>query len=402
MPHQKLASGFPATRFGRRKLVPRVLIIDGKPHIRRFLAETLEELGFVTDQCAAAAELGLMLRDAAPDLAVIALSAADDDAAAILDALSAHVFDGKVLLLGPADSLIVAAAQERGDRLGLAMLPTLVTPFDSGALRRCVATLLPAEAPPHPIIDAGEALSEGWLDLWYQPIFSTRTLQMCGAEALLRVRHPSWGVVPPAYFLPGKDDPSLRSLSEFVIDRAIRDCGHHFAPHHEIEIALNLPVSFLENALSIVNLCRQVANHQVLGGLIVEIDAADIIRHLSLVKAAAKQLRFGKIAIAVDDLGTEWPSFAGLEDLPFAEIKVDRAFIIGVADDRRKQSICRQIVDLADRHGTRTVAEGVESRADFFMVREIGFDLAQGFLLAKPMTPQRFAATASQQAALPH
>ena len=123
------------------------------------------------------------------------------------------------------------------------------------------------------------------------------------------------------------------------------------------------------------------------------LSAADIISNLGLTKAAARQLRFSNIAISIDDLGSDWPSLVGLHDFPFVEIKVDRQFIAGCANDRLKQTVCRQILDLADGFGARTVAEGVETRADFFTVREMGFDLVQGFLFAKPMTAQKFALT---------
>ena len=73
------------------------------------------------------------------------------------------------------------------------------------------------------MIDAAEALNAGWLELWYQPKFNTHTLELCGTEALIRVRHPTWGIVEPAYFLPDQDDPYLRVLSDFVIGRTIDD-----------------------------------------------------------------------------------------------------------------------------------------------------------------------------------
>ncbi|HET7680928.1 MAG TPA: EAL domain-containing protein [Xanthobacteraceae bacterium] len=401
MQHQSPAKAFQAARFGRRKVAPRVCIIDSKPHIRKFLAEALEELGFITCACSQVGELSAVLSAQVPDLCVMGLSAGGNEAAAMLEALAANAFDGKILLLGPRDSLMTAAVQEHGEQLGMAMLPTLTTPFDSGSLRNSVASLMPDEAPPNPVIDAAEALSAGWLELWYQPKFNTHTLQMCGAEALVRVRHPTWGVVPPAYFLPGKDDPHLRALSEFVIGRAIED-WQNFTQQQNVEIAINLPITFFQDAQSIGNLCRQMPSHPAFTGFIVEIDAADVIDNLDLVKAAARQLRFGNIGISVDDLGSDWPALAGLEDVPFVEIKVDRPFVTGCADDRLKQTVCRQIIDLADSLGARVVAEGVETRADFFTVREMGFDLAQGFLLAKPMTAQKFAQARSRQAMAAH
>jgi EAL domain-containing protein (putative c-di-GMP-specific phosphodiesterase class I) len=272
------------------------------------------------------------------------------------------------------------------------MLPTLATPFDSGGLGNSVATLLPMETPPSPVIDAAEALSKGWLELWYQPKFNTHTLELCGVEALIRVRHPTWGIIPPAYFLPDKEDPYLRVLSVFIIGRAVDD-WRTFIQHRNIEISVNLPINFFQDPESVATLFRQMPGHPAFEGLIIEIDAADVIRNLDLAKATARQLRFSNIAISLDDLGSDWPSLVGLQDFPFVEIKVDRQFIAGCADDRLKQTVCRQIIDLANGFGSRTVAEGVETRADFFTAREMDFDLVQGFLFAKPMRAHKFALT---------
>ena len=131
----------------------------------------------------------------------------------------------------------------------------------------------------------------------------THTLQLCGAEALIRVRHPTWGVVPPGIFLPDKDDPYLRALSDFVIGRAIDDWRNFVTHHRGIEIAINLPINFFQDPEAIKNLRRRMPDHPAFEGLIIEIDAADVIRNLDLAKAAARQLRFSNIAISIDDLG---------------------------------------------------------------------------------------------------
>src|SRR5262249_49426176 len=99
--------------------------------------------------------------------------------------------------------------------------------------------------------------------------------------------------------------------------------------------------------------------------------------------------------ISIDDLGEEWPSLTELEDFPLVELKVDRKFITGCADAPLKRKVCRRIIDLADRYGIRTVAQGVETRDDFHAVREMGFDLVQGFMFGRPMAAKKFAAALS-------
>jgi EAL domain-containing protein (putative c-di-GMP-specific phosphodiesterase class I) len=311
----------------------------------------------------------------------------------MLKILAARTFEGKVLLLGPPACPAMAALQELAEELEIAMLPKLDTPFGEAGLRNSVAALLPIEPGPDPPIRIDEAVSSGWLELWYQPEIDTRSLALKRAEGLIRIRHPTWGIVPPAYFIPDDGDPHFRALSEFVIGRAIEDWHHFIALHGGVEIAINLPVTFLQDSESVQKLCQQLPDHPAFEGLIVEVNGTEVVRNLQLVTGLARQLRFYNIAIAIDDLGAEWPLLVGLHDFPFVEIKVDRKFVTGCADDRLKQTVCRRILDLADGYGARTVAEGVETKADFLAVREMGFDLVQGFLFAKPMTAKKFART---------
>jgi len=376
--------------FGRRKVAPRACVADSKPHIRNFLREALEELGFITCEYAQVDTLSALIVDKQPDLFVLGLSAGGIAANGMLEALALTKFEGNILLFGQRASPMVTAILGIGEQLGLAMLPLLPTPFSDGDLRDRVAALLPMDAPPNPPVDAAEALHANWLELWYQPKIEIRSLTLSGAEALVRMRHPTWGTVPPAYFIPDGGDPHFRALSEFVISRAVGDWRNFVSEYGHIEIAVNLPVTFFQDPMAIENLARHMPNHPAFKGLIVEISGSDVVRNLPLAKKTARQLQLHNIGVSIDDLGAEWPLLMELSDFPFVEIKVDRNFVAGCANDRLKQSACRRILELADGFGSRTVAEGVETRADFLMARELGFDLVQGFFFAKPMEANKF------------
>jgi EAL domain-containing protein (putative c-di-GMP-specific phosphodiesterase class I) len=379
-----------AATFGRRKIAPRACVADEKPHVRSFLEDALEELGFIATDCEQATALPAIVLDQRTDLVLLGLSGGGIAATEALETLSRINFAGNVLLFGPRASLMVTALQDVGTELGLNMLPLLPTPFSDNDLRERVRALLPTDAPPHPPVDVAEALHADWLELWYQPKIETRTLTTAGAEALIRMRHPSWGVVPPACFLPDTNDPHFQALSEFVVSRAVADWRNFVTEYGHVEIALNLPVTFFEHPAAIENLARQMPKHPAFKGLIVEIEGSEIVRDLELAKRVAQQLRRHNIGIAIDDLGANWPLLMELDNFPFVEIKVDREFVSGSADDRLKQVVCRRILELADGFGARTVAKGVETRADFLTARELGFDLIQGFFFAKPMLPDKF------------
>jgi EAL domain-containing protein (putative c-di-GMP-specific phosphodiesterase class I) len=243
-----------------------------------------------------------------------------------------------------------------------------------------------------PLIDLAEAVRAEWVELWYQPKIDVQAMVMLGAEGLLRVRHPSLGILPPSYCIANDRDPRLRSLSDVVIKRAIAD-WYRFVETGFVELAINLPLAFLQDAEAVDCLYQSLPQHALFEGLIVEIDGTDIVRNLKFAREIARAFRTRKIAISLDGVGREWPLLTGLRDFPFVEIKVDPNFVRGCANDASKQAMCCRILDLANGYGARTVAEGVETWADFFAVREMGFDLVQGFLFSKPVPAEEFVRT---------
>ncbi|MET4072407.1 EAL domain-containing protein (putative c-di-GMP-specific phosphodiesterase class I) [Bradyrhizobium sp. S3.2.6] len=296
-----------------------------------------------------------------------------------------------MLAFGARESIIMTAVQQVGGEYGLAMLPPLRTPFAAETLRDRVAMLLPREPAPRPAVHVGEALHAGWLELWYEPKFDACTLSRRGAEALVRMRHPTWGVVPPAYFIPEPHDPHFRELSEFVIDRAIKDWRYLLEQKTSIDLSINLPAAFLMDPQAVRDLCQRMPSPPAFGGLTIEIESEEAIRNLDLLIEVAREVRFYNIGLAIDNVGANWPQLMGVERFPFMKLKVDRQYVSGCGNGPLKRTVCRQIVDLAKEYSARTVAEGVESHADLIAVTELGFDLAQGHLFGKAMPLKQFA-----------
>jgi len=377
--------------FGQRKITPRVCVADGKKHLRAFLTGVLQDLGFVTSECASADELRVILETNLPDLVLLGVTADGAEPGRFLEILVRQEFSGDVLIVGAGESLVVRAVQQVGREYGISMLPPLTTPFAAETLRERVEMLLPDEPAPGPAVDVEEALHAGWLELWYQQKVEAGTLVRAGAEALVRMRHPTWGIVPPSYFIPAADDPHLYKLSDFVIERAIRDWHYLLKQQSATGISINLPVSFFSDGQAVRDLCRRVPRHPAFGGLLIEIKSHEVMENLDLLSEVFREVRLHDVGISIDNLGTDWPALMQLDDFPFAELKVDRQFVTGCSEDRLKRTVCRHIVELATRHGARVVAEGVESRADLLAANEIGFDLAQGYLFEKPMALKMFA-----------
>ena len=384
--------------FGHRKLTPRACVVDSKKHLRLFLSDALEDLGFVTCECGQAGDLAGVLQAEQPDLIVLSVCVDGINVGEILEAIVRKNFGGKVLVIGQPDSIMVKAVRQIGDEYNIAMLPSLQTPFGAASLRASVAELLPAEPAPSPAVDVAEALKAGWLELWYQQKINTRTLAPSGAEALVRMRHPAWGVVPPAYFIPDDKDPHFRKPVRIRGRPRHRGLALSLESQGPVDLSINLPVSFFGNAAAVRDLCRAMPTHPAFGGLLIEINSSEVIDHPDLAVDAARRLRLHNIAIAIDNVGAEWPSLLELRSFPFAELKVDQQYINGCADDRLKQTVCRRIVELARDNGARAIAQGVETRADFLAAHDMGFDQVQGYLFGKPVAVRKFARSRPQLA----
>ena len=247
---------------------------------------------------------------------------------------------------------------------------------------------------PHaPAEEMAETLGAGRLELWYQPKIGSQTLELRGAEALIRMRHSELGIVQPAGFMPQMGEQLLPALSQFVIARAVADWRYFLAAQRPLDLSINLPISFLDDPAAFDYLCRQLPDHPAFEGLILEVDGGEITRDVAAARDFAKQARSRKLAISVDRLGREWSALLQLRDFPFVEIKVKAELVAGCAQDRAKRTLCRHIVTAANQFGARTVAVGIENQADFVTARELGFDLIQGFVFAKPMGVQTFVRT---------
>ncbi|MGD9844264.1 MAG: EAL domain-containing protein [Variibacter sp.] len=383
----------PQASFGRRRIVRVALVAGGEAHVRRFFCETMTDMGFLAIECADGDRLQAALADYSPELVILDPAIARGDGLRIIHDLADRTFAGQILLTGQHDPATLTLLHKIGAQAGLQMMPYLCAPFQISDLDTRLEPFQPPEPPPDAEIDFDEALAAGWLELYYQPKLDPRSLRLRGAEALIRMRHPTWGLVQPARFVPPLGDPRLIALSEFVVTRAAADWTAFAAQSMPIEIAINLPLTVLQEP-RFVDLIRQhLPRDPKFHGLIVEINEAEAIKDLALAQEIALALRLIDVGISIDDVTSNGFTLATLDTLPFVEFKADRSLVSGACVDPLKRAACQTLIDVAARCGVRTVAEGAETREDLALVRDLGFDMVQGFICARAMEPRRFAWT---------
>jgi EAL domain-containing protein (putative c-di-GMP-specific phosphodiesterase class I) len=173
-------------------------------------------------------------------------------------------------------------------------------------------------------------------------------------------------------------------LFKFVLDEAIRDWITLSASKLNLRLSINVPASVLRPELP--EMVRQVLpKSSSFPGLLLEITEDVIIPDLRRAREIATQLRLYDVLLSIDDYGAAAASLSRLQELPFHELKLDHGFVENCATDNRNRSICEAAVQVGHQFGMSVCAVGVENPSDLKMLREIGFDSAQGFLFGRPM-----------------
>jgi EAL domain-containing protein (putative c-di-GMP-specific phosphodiesterase class I) len=239
-------------------------------------------------------------------------------------------------------------------------------------------------ATPRPLIDIGEAIEQGWLEVWYQPKIDLKRKCLAGAEALTCIRHPDGGLLMPGDFTCAAPS-DLARLTESALKAALRswslfeDAGFNLglAINVQARVLLNLPVREL------------VAAHRPASdrwpGIILQVTEDEIVRDPKLGGEITAKLRGGGIKLAIDNFGAGYSSLASLRELQFVEIKLDQSFVRDCATDATNGAICQTAIDLAHRFGSAATAEGIESQVDLQALMTMGCDFGQGALISPPM-----------------
>ena len=365
-------------------------VVDDDPKVRAFIAKTLSGTGFSVSEFSRIMEVEVALTRLRPDVIILDLSLGGTDAVEVLRSLSASRFGGKILLVSGHDTALLEEVQTIGARYGLGMLPFLRKPFRVVELVARVASVMGHASASTGDVNLLTALENNWLEVWYQPKFDLRSMSVCGAEALVRLRHPEHGIMPPAAFLPPAGDPLYQPLSDFVIRRSLGDWPLLASVWSNIRLAVNVPVSVLQSSGFVSGVRRHLPEHPQFPGLIVEITEDEAISEPEIAREAAIQLKLHNIHVSVDDFGAGFSSLERLKELPFIELKLDRSFVDGCSGDDRKRSMCQSVVELAHRFKMTAVAEGVETQDDLQVLIGMGYDMAQGYYFEKPMTGEDF------------
>ena len=366
-------------------------ILDDEPEIRELITNIVTSVGFTARAFGQATALEMALTETVPDVIILDLSLGDTDGIDVIRSLAASRFGGAILLIsGRHDAKTIDEVRRVGKHHGLVMLPFLQKPFRLDQFKQRLS-LLTSIAP----ASLGEAalesaLRNNQLELWYQPKIGLKSRQVCGAEALIRLRHPTRGILLPAEFLPRSGDPLHHPLADFVMRRALTDWLFFAADQITPKLAINMPISIFETPEFVSNLRKYLPSDPNFPGLIVELTEDEVVSDPDLAHEVAIQLKLHNVGVAIDDFGSGYATLDQARALPFTELKIDRSKVDGCASTPEQYLECRNIIDLAHRLGMIAVAEGIERADDLAALIEMKCDVGQGAIFAWPMQRDEF------------
>jgi diguanylate cyclase (GGDEF)-like protein len=237
------------------------------------------------------------------------------------------------------------------------------------------------------ITDLRGAIDRNSLTLMYQPKVTMATRSVKSLEALVRWTHPHFGPVSPAEFVPlAESTGGSRRLTSWVLAAAIRQMGEWRREGLDVELAVNLSAPDILDPELGDEILRTLRAHQVeSSSLLLEITESAVMRDPQLAARNMQLLRIAGVRFAIDDFGTGHSSLSQLSLLPVDELKIDRSFITHSRLGSDAATIVTSTIELGHSMGLNVVAEGVEEPEAWNLLRRLGCDFAQGYLISPPL-----------------
>jgi len=240
-------------------------------------------------------------------------------------------------------------------------------------------------------VDLNLAFEKKQFELYFQPKIDIKTNTVISTEALGRWVHPERGMISPVIFIDALEQYNLIDKYTYeAIETAVTNINRWSKEGHNLKIAINISTQTLMDPDFINQVQSRITDFSISRRLIFEITESLFLSDHDYIFETLTRLRAFGIELSIDDFGTGYSSLSRLKRLPVNELKIDQSFIRDMMSNFDDQIIVKSIIDLAHNLGLSVVAEGVETKEILDHLNRLGCDVAQGYLIAKPMPAKEF------------
>lgn len=372
-----------------------LLILEADAEHGQLMAEYCAMRGYSPRTATSFAEFSAAWK---PGLRMIALSLplSSTDGIEAIRFLAERGCEAGLILTSDTDPRILSAASRLARARGLRVLGTLVHPFSKADLATLLLHPEPELAAQTMMValqlareDLQDCMRHGLVKTWFQPKIDVKSLAFVAVEALVRLEHPSRGLLRPSAFLALAEESGLiGELTELTVREAFTWCARWEAEGLPIEVAVNISPLLLSD-LALPETLEGWAKELGVppGRIILEVTESWVAEDAVAALDTLTRLRLRGFQLSIDDFGTGYSTMAQLHEIPYSEMKLDQRFVRNAARDREARTIVESSIQLGHKLGMRVVAEGVERQEDWDLVSELGCDEGQGYFLARPMQP---------------
>lgn len=307
-----------------------------------------------------------------------------------------------IILASALESVLLDSVETMTRAYGVKILGVIQKPITPEKLAALIKLHLPAQANPNltqtdalsfTIKEIVQGIRNDEFEPFFQPKVELASGRIKGAEALARWRHPQKGIVAPYAFVgPLEEHDLIDKLTWLMLSKAVDFCCEWRTKSGlDVSVSINVSaksladVNFADRVTELVK-CKSVDCRNIILEVTESAAATDIGHSLENLS----RLRMKGFGLSIDDYGTGYSSLQQLARIAFTEIKLDQSFIKSAATQQAARTILESSIDMAKKLGIVTVAEGIETEKDWDLLRELGCDLAQGYLIAKPIESSEF------------
>ncbi len=376
-----------------------ILVVDDSTVQRQHAVSLIQALGAKSLHEAGNGQevLALLTKmDVLPALMILDLEMPDMDGVELLQHLQKHAIHIPVIILSSREASLLSSIDAMVKNTGMRVLAIVPKPLNEEKLRQAMKfysdkPVQPAQkkAAQMPLTEKelGKMLKEKALVAYFQPKVDMKTGMLKGVEALARIQHDKLGFVSPDRFIPVAEKSGLiHELTLQMLEQAMSQCAIWNARGLVLKVAINLSALSLDIPDFIDKIMAIQAKHGVQADQFVfEITESSVVSNVGNTLAMLARLRLKGFGLSIDDYGTGFSSMQQLAMIPFTELKVDRSFVDGAHEKQNLRVILQSALEMAQRLSLVSVAEGIETMADWRLLQDFNCVVGQGFLIGKPM-----------------
>ena len=377
------------------------LVVDDEEFMLDFLCMAVEKsgVGNVISATSGAEALDQVEdRQQTFDIIVCDLQMPGMDGIEVIRQLANDGFSGGVILVSGVDKRVLKTAESLAEARGLKVIGSLCKPMPVHEIISLMNQYAVAEQHASWAIsdvtanELDAAIRSGEITVNYQPQVDVKTGVVKSVETLARWFHPERGMITPDIFIDIAERHDLiDALADSIIMQATRQGAIWQKQGIDLSVAINISMCNLRH-LDFPDRITDIVNKAGMDikKLVIEITESRLVQDLGTYLDILSRLRLKGPLLSIDDFGTGYVSMDHLKQMPFGELKIDRAFVNGAYKDDTARAILESSVSLAKQLEMNVVAKGVEVKEDWDLVTDLGCDMVQGYYVAPPMDIETF------------